>query len=395
MNNLDIQLKELYQKILNQPNYKTDRTGVGTKSIFGHQMRFDMNDGFPLTTLRKIHIKSMIHELLWFLGAYDKEYKKFGNTNIRYLLQNGVSFWTEWVYEEYKRLKLKDCLDKNKKIKILNLKEFENKIIEDDYFALKYGDLGPVYGHQWTNFGGYDELVQPVIEYKTTKSNQSLIDKQEWEKIPMKGINQIEQAIDMLIETPESRRIIVTAWNPSEIDDALLPPCHVMFQFYSTILTMNERIDLCKTNVDSEKLKEYMLKNDTENLEEIKRNPLKQMKILDHFNIPERKLDLMLIQRSCDCFLGQPFNIASYSLLLHMIAQIVNMQPNEFIWTGGDTHLYSNSIGATEELLTREIRELPQIKLNKDIQNITDFRYEDIEIVGYDPHPNIKVDVAV
>lgn len=394
MNNLDNQLKELYQKILAQPLFKTDRTGVGTKSIFGHQMRFNMQDGFPLTTLRKIHTKSMIHEILWFLGSYDEPYKKFGNTNIRYLLDNGVTFWTDWPYKDYRINKINKCKDL-KNLKVMSQKEFEKKIMEDDYFALEYGELGPVYGKQWVDWGGHEELIQQPNFYKETKGDKVIMDKGDWKKVYLKGINQINNAIDTLLDDPDSRRIIVNSWNVAEIDDMMLPPCHSFFQFYTHVIPMEERIEYCLKHNNEEEIQKYMVKNGIMGWEEINRFPRKQIKILDHFNVPERKLDLQLYQRSTDSYLGLGYNIAEYSLLLHMVAQVVNMIPNEFIWTGGDTHLYSNSIEAAEELLKREPKELPILKLNPEIQNIYGFRYEDIEIVGYDPHPNIKVDVAV
>jgi len=403
MNNLDTQLKELYQKILSKDRYKTDRTGFGTKSIFGHQMRFNMADGFPLTTLRKIHTKSLIHELLWFLGSFDNEYKQFGNTNIKYLVDNGVSFWTDWCYKNYKSEKFRkyqenDLKDSKtvKKFRFLNQKDFETKIRKDEEFAKKWGDLGPTYGKQWKDWGGYYEMVekQNIIRAKTN-SEQVIVDKLGWEKIYMKGINQIDQLINMILEDPDSRRLIVNAWNVSEIDDMLLPPCHVMYQFYSDVITMNERIEYCEKYYNKEDINSYMTKNNISDWSEIKRDPRKQIKILDHFNVPERKLDLQLYQRSADLYLGVPYNIASYSLLLHMIAQATNMIPNEFIWTGGDVHIYANAIEATEELMSREIKPLPTLKINPDIQNIYGFRYEDFEIENYDPHPNIKVDVAV
>lgn len=402
MNNLDTQLKELYNKILSKSRYRTDRTGFGTKSIFGYQMRFNMQEGFPLTTLRKIHTKSLVHELLWFLGSYDEKYKKFGNTNIKYLLDHGVTFWTDWCYKNYYHEKLKkyqanDLKDSKtvKKFRFLSQKDFEKKIIKDDDFAMKWGNLGPVYGKQWTDWGGYYELVEKKNIIKETAGNHVLVDKLGWEKIYLKGINQINKAIDQIIENPDSRRIIVNSWNVSDIDDMLLPPCHLLFQFYTDIITMEQRIDYCEKTYKNEDINNYMSKHNIKDWDEIKRDPRKQIKILDHFNVPERTLDLQLYMRSSDQFLVAPYNIASYSLLLHMIAQVTNTIPNDFILTTGDTHLYANSIEATKELLKRDIRSLPKLKLNPDIQNIYGFRYEDIEIVDYDPHPNIKVEVAV
>ena len=397
MNKLDSQLKDLYTKILSKDRFKTDRTGIGTKSIFGHQMRFDLRDGFPLTTLRKIHIKSMIHEMLWFLESYDKKYDKFGNTNIRYLLDHGVTFWTEWPYQEYRKRMINNFNKnvKRKRLNILSQKDFEKKIISDDNFALEYGDLGPVYGKQWTDWGGYTELVEEKVEYKETNAQQVLVDKLGFKKIYIKGINQINNIIDDLIENPDSRRHIVNAWNVSEIDDMMLPPCHLLFQFYTEILEIDERIEYCIKNNSEEDIDKYMQYHNIQHWEEIRRDPTKQIKILDHFNVPERYIDLQLYMRSNDVYLGQSYNIASYSLLLTMIGQIVNMIPREFILTTGDTHLYSNSIEATEELMKRAPYTLPTLKINENVQQIKEFRFSDFRLENYVAHPNIKVDVAI
>ena len=397
MNNLDPQLKELYKKILAKKRPKTDRTGVGTKSIFGHQMRFDLRDGFPLTTLRKMHIKSMIHEMLWFLESYEEEYDKFGNTNIRYLLDHDVTFWTEWPYQDYKKRMLNDFNrnPKRKRLNILNQKDFEKRIKSDDDFALKYGDLGPVYGKQWLDFGGFDELVEVKEEYKETNGQMKLVDSQGYKKIHISGLNQMNKIISDLIENPDSRRHLVTAWKPDEVDDMLLPPCHILYQCYTEILEMEERIEYCKKEYDSDDISIYMTKNQIDNWEVIERDPLKQIKILDHFNVPERYIDLQLYMRSNDVYLGQGYNIAGYSILLKMIAQVVNMVPREFILTTGDTHLYTNSFDATEELLLRDEYDLPELKIDKDVQNIKGFRFEDFELKNYKSHKNIKVDVAI
>jgi len=403
MNNLDPQLKELYKKILSKDKFKTDRTGVGTKSIFGHSMRFDLREGFPLTTLRKIHIKSLVHELLWFLGSYDESYKKFGNTNIRYLIDNGVSFWNDWCYKNYKDTKFRKYQENDlknsktvKEFKFLSMKDFATKIKNDDEFALKWGDIGTgAYGKCWTDWGGHMEYVSKETIYKETASDYKIVDNQGIKKIYIKGINQINNLIDMLIENPDSRRLIVSAWNVEEIEDTLLPPCHSFWQCYTEILSMDERIDHCEKAYNKEDIKNYMLKNNIQDWDDIKRDPRKQIKILEHFNVPERYIDLQLYQRSCDLGLGQSYNIASYSLLLTMLGQIVNMIPREFVHTIGDAHIYSNHNDAIEEMINRDPRPLSKLKINQDIQNITGFRFDDFEIVDYNPHPNIKMDVAV
>ena len=262
------QYLDLLEHVLRHGSVKDDRTGTGTKSVFGWQMRFNLADGFPLVTTKKIHTRSIFHELLWFLR---------GETNISYLKENGVSIWDEWA-------------DAN-------------------------GELGPVYGSQWRS-------------WKTTDG---------------RTVDQITNLIEGITNNPDSRRHIVSAWNVGEIDQMALPPCHTMFQFY----------------------------------------------------VANNKLSCQLYQRSADIFLGVPFNIASYALLTMMIAQITNLELGDFVHTFGDAHLYSNHIEQTNEQLTRESRALPQVKLNPAITSIFDFTYEDIELVGYEPHPHIKAPVAV
>lgn len=262
------QYLDLLYKIKEEGVIKEDRTGTGTKSIFGYQMRFNMKDGFPLLTTKKLHLKSIIHELLWFLS---------GNTNIKYLQDNGVRIWNEWADEN--------------------------------------GDLGPVYGHQWRSWSDY------------------------------KGgtIDQIQQAVDLIKNNPNSRRILVSAWNPADIDNMALPPCHCLFQFY----------------------------------------------------VADGKLSLQLYQRSADVFLGVPFNIASYALLLQMMAQVTGLECGDFVHTTGDTHLYLNHLKQVDTQLMRTPRPLPKMKINPDVKDIFSFKYEDFELVDYNPWPHIKAEVSV
>ena len=262
------QYLNLLNRILAEGTQKGDRTGTGTLSIFGHQMRFDLRDGFPLLTTKKLHLKSIIYELLWFLR---------GDTNVRYLQEHGVRIWNEWADEN--------------------------------------GELGPVYGHQWRSWPDY------------------------------KGgtIDQIKNVVDMIKHNPDSRRMLVTAWNPAEVEDMALPPCHCLFQFY----------------------------------------------------VADGRLSLQLYQRSADSFLGVPFNIASYALLLQMIAQVTGLEAGEFIHTTGDTHLYLNHLEQAKLQLTRKPRTLPKMKINPDVKDIFDFKYEDFELIGYDPLPHIPGVVAV
>ncbi len=262
------QYLDLLKHIRDNGVVKQDRTGIGTKSIFGYQMRFDLQQGFPLLTTKKVHLKSIIYELLWFIS---------GDTNIKYLKEHGVSIWDEWA-------------DTN-------------------------GDLGPVYGHQWRS----------------------------WPTPDGKSIDQLANVIETIKNNPDSRRILVSAWNPGEVDKMALPPCHCLFQFY----------------------------------------------------VAEGKLSCQLYQRSADTFLGVPFNIASYSLLTMMIAQVCGLQPGEFIHTTGDTHLYLNHIEQVDLQLSREPRVLPKMIINPEVNDLFSFKYEDFRLEGYEPWPTIKAPVAV
>lgn len=262
------QYLDLMRWVRAQGTPKADRTGTGTLSIFGHQMRFDLRQGFPLVTTKRCHLRSIIHELLWFLN---------GDTNIAYLQQNNVSIWDEWA---------------------------------DDN-----GDLGPVYGRQWRAWGTSDG----------------------------RQIDQLSEVVRQLKQDPDSRRIIVSAWNVGELDKMALAPCHALFQFY----------------------------------------------------VANGTLSCQLYQRSCDIFLGLPFNIASYALLVHMLAQQCDLQVGDFVWTGGDTHLYSNHLQQADLQLTRDPRPLPQLLIKRRPATLFDYRFEDFELTGYDPHPAIKAPVAI
>ena len=262
------QYLDLMRRVRTQGVAKTDRTGTGTLSVFGHQMRFDLAAGFPLVTTKKVHVKSIIHELIWFLA---------GDTNTKYLNVNGVSIWDEWADEN--------------------------------------GDLGPIYGQQWRSWASPDG----------------------------RSVDQIAEAVETLKINPDSRRIIVTAWNPADLPDMALAPCHCLFQFY----------------------------------------------------VSEGRLSCQLYQRSADVFLGVPFNIASYALLTMMMAQVTRLVPGEFIHTFGDAHLYRNHPEQADLQLSRSPRALPRMKINRQVRSIFDFKFEDFELTGYDPHPHIKAEVAV
>ena len=262
------QYLDLLDRILTEGHKKTDRTGTGTLSVFGNQMRFNLEDGFPLLTTKKLHLKSIIYELLWFLR---------GDTNVRWLQEHGVRIWNEWADEN--------------------------------------GELGPVYGHQWRSLPDYNGGT----------------------------IDQIQNVIDLIKNHPDSRRMMVSAWNPAEVEQMALPPCHCLFQFY----------------------------------------------------VADDRLSLQLYQRSADTFLGVPFNIASYALLLQMMAQVTGLKPGEFVHTTGDTHLYLNHLEQARLQLTRTPRPLPTMKINPDVKNLFDFKYEDFELEGYNPYDHIKAEVSV
>lgn len=290
------QYLQLAEHILHHGTPKADRTGTGTISVFGYQMRFNLQEGFPLLTTKRVYLKAIIHELLWFIK---------GDTNIRYLVQNGVRIWNEWPYAAF--CKSADFAGES-------LAEFVEKVKTDPAFAEKHGDLGPVYGRQWRAFAGktgaIDQLGRVIAELKTN---------------------------------PHSRRLIVSSWNAPLIDEMALPPCHLLFQFY----------------------------------------------------VAGGKLSCQLYQRSCDVFLGVPFNIASYALLTLMVAQVTGLEPGEFIHTLGDAHIYLNHLEQIKLQLSRTPRALPVMKLNPARTRIEDFVYSDFTLEGYDPYPAIKGEVAV
>lgn len=309
---------ELGRKILEEGNQKGDRTGTGTKSIFGHQMRFDLSQGFPLLTTKRVPFGLIKSELLWFLK---------GDTNIRYLLQHNNHIWDEWAFDRYIKsadyqgpdmtdFGRRSLVDKafNEQYQV-ELETFCQKVIDDEAFALKHGDLGKVYGYQWRH----------------------------WETSKGGFIDQIREVIEMIKTTPDSRRLIVSAWNPEDVPTMALPPCHTMFQFY----------------------------------------------------VNDGRLSCQLYQRSADVFLGVPFNIASYALLTHLVAHETGLKVGDFVHTLGDAHLYNNHFEQMKEQLSREVRQAPTLILNEEKQSIFDFEMEDIRVEGYQPHPTIKAPIAV
>ena len=296
------QYLDLLTRIKTEGAVKTDRTGTGTKSVFGHQMRFDLSQGFPLLTTKKVFLKGIIHELLWFLN---------GDTNIKYLVDNGVHIWDNDAYRYYNELCVKEG------VLPVAMEEFlraAQEGIDSPIEGYKFGDLNHVYGYQWRS----------------------------WPRPNGEVIDQIQQTVDLIKNNPDSRRIIVSAWNVADVEKMALPPCHTLFQFY----------------------------------------------------VADGKLSCMLYQRSADTFLGVPFNIASYALLTMMMAQVCGLEAGEFVHTLGDTHLYLNHLEQVDEQLSRTPRALPTMRLNPDVKSIFDFKYEDFTLEGYDPYPTIKAPMS-
>lgn len=318
MRHADLEYLHMCQHVLDKGTKKEDRTGTGTYSIFGYQMRFDLSQGFPLLTTKRIPFRLIVSELLWFIK---------GDTNIRYLLQHNNNIWNEWAFKKWvesseysgpdmTNFGLRSQQDEAFRLQYEEqLELFKAKILTDDEFSQKYGHLGDVYGKQW----------------------------RAWKTSTDETIDQLKDVVEMIKANPDSRRLIVSAWSPEDVPTMALPPCHTLFQFY----------------------------------------------------VADGKLSCQLYQRSGDIFLGIPFNIASYALLTHLVAHECKLEVGEFIHTIGDAHIYTNHLEQIQTQLEREPRDLPQLKLNSNVQSVFDFDVEDIEIIGYDPHPTIKAPVAV
>jgi thymidylate synthase len=385
MNSLDRKYQDLLFDIFSNGKEKKDRTGTGTKSVFGRQIRHKMKEGFPLLTTKKMAWKTMVTELLWFLR---------GDTNIKYLVDNGCHIWDGDAYKNYEKkyeniikeqfeslgIQESNNLDWAKLNPPLTQEEFINKIKTDDEFAKKWGDLGPIYGKQWRAFGGYDKVPSgwhhnAVTHFKEVTKN-----------------DQIQNLIRDLKTNPDSRRLMVNAWNVGELDSMVLPPCHYGFQVYTRELSLEEKWEqYTKSRLNIE----------------INGTPLELKHMGTPFypkSLPQRAISLMWNQRSVDTFLGLPFNIASYGLLLEIIAKAVNMVPDELIGNLGDVHLYSNHISQAREQLTREPYQLPFLShmktddffksLGEDISLITHLENTDFIIEGYQSHPSIKAPLS-
>jgi thymidylate synthase len=357
-NNVDKQYLNFLNYILENGDEKGDRTGTGTISVFDYSMTFDMAEGFPLLTSKKVFTKAVIHELIWFLR---------GDTNIKYLVGNDVHIWDGDSYKNY--LKHNDEVDnywikKNPEIesrwKPYSQEEFINKIKTDDEFANKWGELGPVYGKQWRRWGGYKKEPNGwhhgiPLEYKD---------------VPVG--DQIKDLVEQLKTNPDSRRLMVNAWNVGELNEMVLPPCHFGFQCYTSKMNLEQRKKWWCDSLD----KHLSYADDATS------------EFLNEKGVPERMLSLKWFQRSCDVPLGIPFNIASYAILLHLLAKEVNMVPHQLKFNGGDCHIYLNQVNGVKEQLKRETFELPKLKLNN--SSIFDLKFEDIEILDYKSSDVIK-----
>ena len=370
MNKLDKQYTDLLQDILDNGVTKQDRTGTGTLSIFGRQIRHKMSDGFPLLTTKKMPFKTIVTELLWFLR---------GDTNIKYLLQNDCNIWSGDCYKRYwfnwRPIK-EDCGDD---LTPYTQEEFINKIKTDDEFAKKFGELGPVYGKQWRSWKGFHEGQHDILK---------VIEGIEKHKDYLEGIDQIFNLIYNLKTNPDSRRLIVNAWNVGEIDQMVLPPCHYGFQVYTRELSDEERIDWMRSN----KSKVILPMRDP-NVE------FSMDEFFRPYGVPKRAISLMWNQRSVDTGLGLPFNIASYGLLLEIIAKMVNMMPDELIGNLGDVHLYNNHIEPIKEQIGREPYPLPTLDIKLYFKNEPSFVPEcwladDFVIENYQSHPSIKLPLS-
>lgn len=376
-NHVDSEYFRLLNLILNNGKRKKNRTGIDTIGIFGAQAKFQVDlDAFPILTTKKVWFKGILHELLWFIK---------GDTNIKYLVDNDVHIWDEWAWTRYKKLHYNnDSIDDDKwmrhngdgSVGLFTLEDFVDKIKSDNEFAEKWGELGEgTYGGMWRDFP----------HFKKTYDAKMCGVGDEYER---DGVDQLQKVIDKLKTNPDDRRMIVSAWHPYWVDHCALPPCHCLFHFNTEELTLDEReLMYTKKHHDGYECNYPIgyIDGDAE----------LQSSLLDKDNIPKRKLNLLLYQRSCDAGLGVPYNITSYCLLLAMVSQCVNMIPGIFTHTYGDLHIYDNHIDPLKEQLTRTPKKLPKLWLNPDVKDIFSFKYDDIKLIDYQSHSSIKMDIAV
>ena len=355
--------KKLIETVLEKGIESDDRTGVGVIKYFGYQCRFNLQEGFPIVTEKKVPFKNAVTELIWMIGSWTKEpaYEGIQRTNIKFLLDNDCHIWTEWPYKEYLKYAnssedweyIRIEIDPSKNSDIFHVytftqKEFEQKIINDKEFAIKFGDLGPVYQKQWREFTGKKKFV-----------------------------DQLQKMIDTLKDNPNSRRNLTSFWNPTELDEMLLEPCHILHQVFTKELTFEEKIQFVMKYTDLE----------MENLA-ITEEVFKE-------TTPKYSISLQMYQRSSDCGLGVPSDWIFYSLLTHIFAELTNMIVDEFIWVSGDTHIYTNAIDACEEVLNRETFPYPKLIIKSKVDRIEDYKIEDFELENYQSGKFIKIKVAV
>lgn len=367
------QMRTLITHIMNDGVDRDDRTGTGTRAVFAPQMRFDLTKGFPLDTSKFVPFGLIKSELLWFLA---------GDTNIRYLLENKNHIWDEWPHAAYVKMTGDD----------IPVEEFADRILVDQDFADKWGDIGPGYGRQWKSWPDYrisytDEMDEQLRAkgYELAGAESGISDTP---NVYRRDIDQIANVIEKLKAKPEDRRIIVSAWNVADVEsgEMKLPPCHALFQFFSAPMSVHERIRWLEEN-DKAKLAEFTAEDPRMSEWDA---------YLDDLSVPSRRLSCQLYQRSADTFIGIFFNVPSYSLLTHMVAQVTNHAVGEFIWTGGDTHIYNDHFDAIKEYMEcRDDIPLPKLKLNPDIKNIDDFTMDDISVEGYQFERKIYAPVAV
>jgi thymidylate synthase len=376
MNKVDTEYFRIVNDILTNGRLKKNRTGVDTIGIFGAQAKYNVDlNAFPLLTTKKVHWPAIVHELLWFIS---------GSTNIKYLVDNNVRIWNEWAYKKYSdwwenRAKFYTspenlekeipAVQENK----LTQEEFVEKIKFDESFANRWGELGEgTYGGMWRAF--------PFYTMDNEFVGSSTVTGQGSESWVFGQVDQLQKVIDKLKTNPDDRRMIVSAWHPYWVDHCALPPCHCLFHFHTEELTLEERIDILQKQVGPVNLP---------------KSEIWIIQKLNEENIPHRRLNCLLYQRSVDTALGKPFNIASYALLTAMIAQTVNMVPGMFTHSMGDTHIYVNHIDGLKLQLTREPKKLPKVWLNPEVKSLFDFKYDDIKLLDYEFHSTIKFDVAV
>ena len=391
MNNLDKSYQSLLQDIIDNGVGKQDRTGTGTISVFGRQIRHKMSEGFPLLTTKRMPFKTIVTELLWFLR---------GDTNIKYLVENGCNIWTGDAYKRYRSVYDAESREDDKYLEELHMlsnlsiDEFSERIKTDDEFAKKWGELGPIYGKQWRDWGRKNVVNYDLENVKSSdkvKVMDLIRDGGDYSKYNVKvtyqnnSIDQIQNLINDLKTNPDSRRLMVSAWNVGELDQMVLPPCHYGFQVYTRELSREERMKILSKTQPIQSWEGYMKKD------------------LDAIGVPKRAISMMWNQRSVDTFLGLPFNIASYGLLLEMIAEEVNMLPDELIGNLGDVHLYSNHIEQAKDQIIRTPYELPKLVIDQfdennhyigDMNDISEYNIEQFKLEGYQSHPTIKAPLS-